>query len=136
MAELVINTDELRRVGQHFNKVAMAGRRDLLEQLAGVAEAQTKRRILDDKKAPDGTPWKEWSDEYAKTRGNQHSLLVGHGDLHDDIAAEVSGKLSITVFSIREYAGAQDATRPFMGMSKDDAKEFEEVAIDYLADIL
>lgn len=136
MAELVINTEELRRVGKRLQMAGEASRKDLLEQLAGVTESQVKRRIKDEKTAPDGTLWKPWSDDYAKTRGSHHSLLVSHGDLGDDIAAEVSGLISITVFSIRAYAGAQDAVRPFMGLSSDNEKELEQTAEAYMADIL
>lgn len=58
---------------------------ELLESLGAVVESQTRRRIADEKTAPDGGRWPDWSDGYAKTRHGNQSLLQGNGDLLDSI---------------------------------------------------
>lgn len=57
----------------------------LLDGLGAVVESQTRRRIADEKTAPDGSAWPEWSASYAKTRHSNQSKLQGNGDLLDSI---------------------------------------------------
>lgn len=110
-------------------------RGDLLEEIAGILESAVKRRLADEKEDPEGKPWKPWSPEYAKTRKAHHSLLINTGSLRDDIASEVSGATQLTVFTVREYGGYVQATRPYMGASKDNLAEVEQAAIDYMQDL-
>lgn len=58
---------------------------ELLHSLGAVVESQTRRRISDEKTAPDGTPWRDWSSDYAGTRHGNQSLLESSGDLRDSI---------------------------------------------------
>lgn len=58
---------------------------ELLDTLGAVVESQTRRRIADEKTAPDGSPWPDWSDDYAKSRHGNQSMLQGEGDLLDSI---------------------------------------------------
>lgn len=58
---------------------------ELLDGLGAVVESQTRRRIADEKNAPDGQPWVDWSADYANTRHGNQSLLQGDGDLLDSI---------------------------------------------------
>lgn len=63
--------------------------------LTGQAIAEDARlRLEDDETAPDGSRWDPWSDNppgqgYASTRGPQHKLLFGDGDLADSIMFKV-----------------------------------------------
>lgn len=77
---------------------------ELLESIGAVVESQTRRRISDEKTAPDGTPWAPWSDAYAKTRHGGQSLLQGDGDLLDSIEYQVQ-RSSVRVGSPLAYAG-------------------------------
>lgn len=58
-----------------FPEAVRAGLPGLLDAVGAEVESQTKRRIADEKTAPDGTPWKSWSDAYKATRHGGHSLL-------------------------------------------------------------
>ncbi|GAB1040987.1 MAG: phage virion morphogenesis protein [Shewanella algae] len=58
---------------------------ELLDTLGAVVESQTRRRIADEKTAPDGSPWPDWSDDYAKSRHGNQSKLQGDGPLLDSI---------------------------------------------------
>lgn len=77
---------------------------ELLESIGAVVERQTRRRIEDEKTAPDGTPWAPWSDAYAKTRHGGNSLLQGEGGLYDSIEFQVQ-RNSVRVGSPLAYAG-------------------------------
>lgn len=112
---------------------AKIGGRQLMDELAGLVESQTKRRIADEKTGPDGRPWKPWSKEYAKTRKGHHSLLVSTSALRDDIAGEADGPRSFSVFTVREYGGAMHDQRPYLGLSDANAKELEQVTLDIIA---
>ncbi|QJT15261.1 phage virion morphogenesis protein [Aeromonas sp. 2692-1] len=77
---------------------------ELLESIGAVVESQTRRRISDEKTAPDGTPWEPWSTDYAKTRHGNQSLLQGDGDLLDSIEYQVQ-RNSVRVGSALAYSG-------------------------------
>jgi len=78
---------------------------ELLDTIGAVAESQTRRRITDEKTAPDGSPWASWSDAYAATRhGNQSLLQSSQTGLLDSIEHQVErGKVRIG--SALAYAG-------------------------------
>jgi phage virion morphogenesis protein len=78
-------------------------RRELLQGLAAIGESQTKRRISDEKEAPDGTPWPAWSDSYAAQRPAGKSLLENSGELYDSVTGEADENAA-TWGSNKEYA--------------------------------
>lgn len=50
----------------------------LMYEVGALVEDQTKLRIDEEKRAPDGQPWGPWSEAYDNTRNHaKHSLLVG-----------------------------------------------------------
>ena len=59
----------------------------LADAVGALLESSTKRRIADEKTAPDGTRWPGWSDAYGATRRRGQTLLVSEGDLRDSIQA-------------------------------------------------
>lgn len=77
---------------------------ELLESIGAVVESQTRRRISDEKTAPDGTPWAPWSADYAKTRHGNQSLLQGAGNLLDSIENQVQ-RSSVRIGSPLPYSG-------------------------------
>lgn len=89
-----------------------------------LVRVQTRHRIEREKKAPDGAAWAPWSAAYAKTRGPQHSLLIDTRDMVDGLDMQFSGPDAI-VSSDRPYAGKNQATRPFLGLSDANAVEVE-----------
>ena len=56
-------------------------KRELLESIGSIAESQTRRRISDEKTAPDGTPWQDWSAGYEKTPPRYSAPFAGGGGL-------------------------------------------------------
>lgn len=140
MFEIRTDVADLERLNARFAGLLRQATdpRELLEQVAGMLETQTKRRIADEKTAPDGTAWAEWSDNYKKTRKAKHSLLIDTQALLDDIASTVEGSEAI-VFASMVYAGAhQDSqreslvSRPFLGISAANQDELIDVIEGWL----
>lgn len=107
--------------------------------VAGIVESQTRRRIQDEKEAPDGTPWADWSPGYAETRHSGHSLLQGEGELLDTIFGEQRGDDAVVgspmIYAATQQDGSEDGdtpARPLLGVSDDNASEIEGVVIAYL----
>lgn len=82
----VTGGDDLERFQKMLDALSNPKHKEeLLASLGSIVETQTKIRIADEKKAPDGTPWAAWSEGYARTRHGNQSPLVGEGDLRDSI---------------------------------------------------
>lgn len=115
--------------------------RELMTTVGAVTEAQTRRRIEEDKRGPDGRPWDTWADDYARTRHQGQSLLVGDGDLLDSLHYE-AGREHAEVGSNLVYAaihqlggrpvGKNIPERPYLGLSDDDEAELQQVVDDWL----
>lgn len=122
----------------------------LAYEIGTLIEDQTKLRIMDEKRAPDGTPWAPWSEAYAESlkrrnRRNPRSLLVGVGDLRDSIQNYTTGEkvkvgsnliyAAIHQFS-GEAVGMNIPARPYLGLSADNATAIEEFVADRLEELL
>ncbi|HHC6515887.1 TPA: phage virion morphogenesis protein [Vibrio parahaemolyticus] len=88
MAQAVLVTG-LEEIQRYEELIATLGdpkhKAELLDAMGAVVDRQTRRRIANEKTAPDGTPWPDWSPEYKKTRHGNQSLLQGGGGLLDSI---------------------------------------------------
>lgn len=119
----------------------------IVDSVTALVESQTVRRISDEKRAPDGEKWASWSPAYAETRHSGHSLLQGSGDMLSSIFGERRGDDGIVGTNAVQAAllnfggefkawGKHDVEMPsrqFIGISKDNASEIEEVMLDYLS---
>lgn len=97
---------------------------------------QTRRRLLTEKTAPDGTPWAPWSPTYAITRGGKHSLLIDSGAMLNSIKATVRGASGSVAFvsidSDLDYSAVNQKTRPFLGMSDENESEIQDIVGDWM----
>ena len=108
----------------------------------GVSQTQTRIRV--EKKSPDGTPWKPWSDSYATTRHGHQSLLESEGHLLTSIVGIDDALAWIVGWgSPRVYASAHQAPeavgmpvgypkRDFLGLSDDNESDILFVVNHYL----
>lgn len=96
----------------------------VMRTVAEGVEHQTRRRIFFEKRAPDGTAWRPWSEAYARTRGPEHSLLIDTRAMVEGINSRSSTRTA-TIFSTRPYAGKNQATRPFLGISEKNRRDIE-----------
>jgi phage virion morphogenesis protein len=108
MAAIEISAGQLDQLIARVSRASRAGLSELLDAVGQQQEDAARKRITDTKKAPDGTSWKAWSRDYAKTRGPQHSLLQGEGDLADTMTHQLDvGSAAVLVGSPMVYAAAQ-----------------------------
>ncbi len=88
----VTGLDELARIKRHIESLnGVHHQARLLNLIGAEVETQTRRRISEEKTAPDGSPWQAWSDAYAKSRTGGHSLLDSSGRLLDSISYQIQG---------------------------------------------
>lgn len=114
----------------------------LLEGIGMEVETQTRRRLQDDKAAPGGSPWPEWSADYGRTRHSGHSLLQSEGHLQGSITYEVRDD-SVLVGSPLVYAAPHQfgdparniPQREFLGLAGEDYAALVTLIEDYLEDI-
>lgn len=129
MSTLLVDTSQLRRLGARLRAFEAEAKADLLESIAGLLEAQTKRRIADEKETPDGVPWDDWSPAYAKTRRPRHSLLIDTGNLLDSVFAEVEGD-TVRVTAGMQYSEFVNHEREFLGLSQANRDEIVDAIED------
>ena len=134
------------RLQERIAKLGNLDRRALLQQLAGVAESQTRERITSGaEKAPDGEPWQAWTARYAATRHGNNSMLDGEGNLADSITSEIEGDealigSNLVYAAIHQHGGTPDMApgpagipaREYLGFSQDNLDEIESVADRWL----
>lgn len=114
---------------------------ELLYAMGAEVESQTRRRLLVEKTAPGGTAWRPWSQFYAATRGAGQSLLMDSGQLLASLYQRVESH-AVVVGSNKVYAAdhqfgkAHLPARPFLGLSDDNLRDIDNVATDYLRQIL
>ncbi len=111
----------------------------LNRSLGAEIESQTRRRLQDEKTAPDGTPWADWSPRYALTRHQRQSLLSSDGDLMDSLSAfanarqvEVGTDLPYGAPHQFGFAKRNIPARPFLGLSTENAEDLLNVAEDWV----
>jgi len=139
-----INMPGIDRLNQAISKVAGLGgqdRKGLLDAIGGLIESQTQVRIEEEKASPDGKPWPEWSDDYAKTRHSGQSLLQNEGDLVDDLSHRVIGTMAVetgvrVVYGPTQQFGDEDRgipAREFLGYSEGNVDDLVALCDDYIA---
>ncbi len=114
-----------------------ATRHRLLEDVGAIVESQTRRRLGQEKKSPDGKSWKKWSDKYARTRNSGHKLLENKGHLMDSLDFKVIGTEvhigSNLIYSATHQMGRGNIpARPFLGISPENKNEINQVINDWL----
>lgn len=128
-----------------LGRLAAADLKPLMEGIAAEVEGATKRRIEVGKRAPSGTPWAPWSEDYARTRHAGQSLLRGRGALMDSIVGRVVGDDTVLVGSNLRYAAihqfgglagmapgpAAIPARPYLGLSDEERGDLAAMAADF-----
>lgn len=100
----------------------------LMSEIGKLVVNQTRKRITDEKRDPEGQSWPEWSARYAKTRHANHSLLIGTGQLRRSFAFRASID-SVEIGTSLHYAiyhqeGTEEIPeRPYLGLSHDNESE-------------
>ncbi|MBT2131222.1 phage virion morphogenesis protein [Aliiroseovarius lamellibrachiae] len=117
---------------------------ELADDAAAILESSTRARF-ETKEAPDGTPWADWSDDYAATRGSNHSLLINEGEMRDSIASYATGDEAAVgsnlVYFAHQHFGGEEIdsgipARPVLGMSDQDEQDIYDLATGRLEELL
>lgn len=115
-------------------------RMEIADSIGALLESSTKRRISDEKRAPDGTPWAPWSEDYGATQRPGQTILMSEGDLLDSIQAvtglsEIKWGSNLVYAAIHQFGGADVGkpelpARPYLGLSDQDARDIRETVAD------
>lgn len=128
----------LALLDRRLRKLANPDLHELLENIGSEVESQTRYRISSEKKAPDGSEWEDWSENYAKGKHGRtkthephpgslrssggHTMLELDGGLLDSIQFEVQADATV-IGSNLVYAGAINASRQYLGLSRENTED-------------
>jgi len=101
---IVIGVREIQELAARVSRSTDDEMHALLDAIGQQQEDSARRRIGETKTAPDGSKWKPWSKEYARTRAAGKSLLRDDGPLMDTLTHVVDGKDAVEVGSNMVYA--------------------------------
>lgn len=143
--QLNINMSQIERLGARIQALGNIDHGELLEGIAAEVETQTRRRISEEKTAPDGTAWPEWSEDYAATRNGGQSLLESSGALIDSIESVASDDSveigsNLIYAAIHNLGGTEDMApgpagipaRQYLGFSDDNLSDLQNVVDDFV----
>ena len=137
-----IDLSGLRLIQRRLDALGGFDAHALLDVIGATVESQTRRRISEEKSAPDGAAWPDWSEEYAATRHGKNSLLEGEGDLIGSLDHQVAGN-EVEVGSNLIYAAPHQfgfekrniPARPYLGLGPGDEAELEEDILAWFKEI-
>ena len=109
--------------------------RPILNTIGHELTESTKTRIADVKASPEGEEWKELDPDYAarKRRESSGGILVYVGNLLNSVTYNVSAT-DVRVGSNEVYANRHQQTRPYLGVSDDDANAINQFIRDALGE--
>jgi phage virion morphogenesis protein len=133
------------RFWRMLRDLSKADKHDILDQIGGVVETQSRERIEVTKTGPDGSAWPGLDPVYEawKEKVSSGGLLVLFDNLRDSLQYEVVGD-EVFIGSNMKYAATHQygdpkrkiKARPYLGLSEEDGDEIEEVVANYLQDLI
>lgn len=150
---IAVDASSFERIFKQLKPLLDLNANDLMSAIGAIGESQTRRRLSDEKTAPDGTPWKENSAGTSiLTQTGQHLLgsiawsasaseaewgaAWEYAHVHQDGMTITPKNGKALIFSIGgKVVHAQKVVmpaRPFIGLSDENAREIVEVVTDYL----
>jgi phage gpG-like protein len=134
----VVTTRGMARARLALNRLSHLDTRNLLDNIGQLVENQVRRRITQQEGPPEGGAWDEYSDSYkarkkkaGKLGGKGKGFLRLRGHLLDSIQHLV-GHDEVEIGSNLAYAGANQAMRPYLGLSDENEDEVEQATADWL----
>ena len=138
--DLVINLRGLDPFKRTLGRLSPQRLERLLDSVGAMLESQTRERLAEGKKDPEGKPWTPWSPDYAERRPPKGGLLELSGDLIDSIAFETSASTvtvgSNMVYALTHHEGDSKRgipARPYLGVSDDDLEDIGDVVMRFIA---
>jgi len=143
-ARFSIEMQGMDRVRAVLRRMVKPNLRPLLDALGAEGEAQTRRRIDEEKTAPDGTPWAPLSPAYQARKDKLKpgvGLLEYEGHLRDSLTYNVIGDDEVEWGSNRVYAaihqfsgeevGINIPARPYLGLSQENQADMDAIVTDW-----
>lgn len=137
--DLVIDLGRLLPIRRRLELLSRMRMDRLLDVLGSEQESQSRRRIHEEKTAPDGTPWAEWSEDYAARRPKRGGLLELDGGLVESIAYAIDGDAlqvgSDLVYALVHQEGWEERNipaRPYLGVSDENLDDLGELVIRFI----
>lgn len=137
----------LEDLAEQLNQLSQGDFGEMLEQIGAVVESQTRRRLSEEKEAPDGSAWEPLTEQWQARKAEKSSggMLEYQGHLIDSMAYQVNGD-EVEIGSNLVYAaihqmggepvGKPIPARPYLGVSSDNATELREVISAWLDQLM
>ena len=143
VAAITVDLRGLQAAQAMLDRLAGLDRRALLDDIGSVLENSARERIQVSRQGPDGEPWALWSERYDKGRSSGKNLLQDGGDLLDSLDHEATAS-EVAIGSNLEYAATHQfgdperniPARPYLGISKDDDLQIQDLVIGHLEGVL
>lgn len=145
-AQIELTLQGIEGAARALGQLAQTDLEDLTFAVSEVLAGSTRDRF-DQGKAPDGSAWVPWSEDYALTRHGGHSLLISGGDLQESVQ-NISTGLTVRVGAHRSYAAIQQfggkagrgrkvtiPARPYLGLSDQDIEAVERLVTERLSGV-
>lgn len=154
---IVVDISDLKLAADKVAALARIDASDLMTNIGAIGESQTRRRITDEKTAPDGTPWPpNRTGTSILYRTGEHLLgsvaFVASADeaewgasweyahVHQDgmtIKPKDAKRLAFVIGDKQVFARQVTIPpRPFVGLSDDNRSEISDIVTDWLGSLL
>lgn len=140
-----IRLDGLQALQQRLELLARMNLMPLRHNIGALVESQTRRRLAEEKQAPDGKAWAPWGPNWAGTRHKGHRLLENEGNLIDSIHFVVAGEdilvgSNLVYAAIHQFGGDEVGipipARPYLGLSDDNFAEMVDLVDSFITKVL
>lgn len=142
---LQYNLSDIKKLQKKIAQLGKMDTSDLMSSIGVEIESQTRRRLEEEKTAPDGSAWEALSESYKEYKAKKSSggTLEFDGDLIDSITSE-SGDEHVEVGSNLIYAAVQNfggeevgmdiPGRKYLGLSDENMDDLAALVNDFVDD--
>ena len=146
-ATVTVDIGEMQKLAGILNHSALSAsdRQSLMKGLGTEIVEQSRSRILETQRDPEGNQWQDYADSTlrglkAKGLANVVSLLHRSGTLQSSIEVQRKSSWDVLVGSVMEYAAVHQwgykkrniPARPYLGLSTDDIADLTNLAALFL----
>ena len=146
-ATVTVDIGEMQKLAGILNHSALSAsdRQSLMKGLGTEIVEQSRSRILETQRDPEGNQWQDYADSTlrglkAKGLANVVSLLHRSGMLQSSIEVQRKSSWDVLVGSVMEYAAVHQwgykkrniPARPYLGLSTDDIADLTNLAALFL----
>ncbi len=142
---LQYNLSDIEKLQKKIVQLGKLDTSDLMSSIGVEIESQTRRRLEEEKTAPDGSAWEELSESYKayKEKKSSGGTLEFDGDLIDSITSEASAEhvevgSNLIYAAIQQFGGEEVGmdipARPYLGLSDENMDDLAALVNDFVDD--